>query len=135
MSLPGGPPRGRTPEPSGAAMSASRGGILIGVAVVVGILIFSVLNRGGGPSASTPTDTVPATSAVTVPATNADGTPATAAEGTSDSPDEDGVDDMPEVQVAGRCRRESSQRRGQSRPQGSRDSAPHEFPVRRVEEM
>jgi hypothetical protein len=56
-------------------MSASRGGILIGVAVVVGILIFSVINRGG-PSASTPTVTQPPATVLTTPATNLDGTPA-----------------------------------------------------------
>ena len=84
MSLPGGPSRGRPPESGGAAMSASRGGILIGVAVVAGILIFSVLNRGG-PSASTPATTVPPTTVATVPATNLDGTPAATTEGTTDT--------------------------------------------------
>lgn len=76
MSLPGGPSRGRGSDPSGAAMSASRGGILIGVAVVVGILIYAVINNGGPASTPSSTTQPPATS-VTVPATNADGTTVT----------------------------------------------------------
>ncbi len=75
MSLPGQPPRGRAPESGGGAMSASRGGMLIGVAVVVGILIFSVINRGG-PSAGTPVVTQPPVTVITTPATNLDGSPA-----------------------------------------------------------
>jgi hypothetical protein len=82
MSLPGQPSRGRGPEPSGGAMSASRGGILIGVAVVVGILIFSVINRGG-PSASTPPVTQPTVTVITTPATNLDGSPAATTAGTT----------------------------------------------------
>lgn len=73
MSLPGGSSRGRGSDAGGATMSASRGGILIGVAVVVGLLIFTVINRGG-PSATTPTSDEP-TTVVTTPATNPDGTP------------------------------------------------------------
>lgn len=81
MSLPGGSPRDRNHDGSGAAMSASRGGILIGVAVVIGLLIFTVINRGpsSGPAASTPVTVAP-----TTPATNADGTTATTAAGTGD---------------------------------------------------
>jgi hypothetical protein len=76
MSLPGQPSRGRGQESSGGAMSASRGGILNGAAVVAGILIFSVINRGG-PSASTPvTVTQSPVTVLTTPATNLDGTPA-----------------------------------------------------------
>jgi uncharacterized protein YbaA (DUF1428 family) len=64
-------------------MSASRGGILIGVAVVVGILIFSVINRGG-PSASTPvTVTQSPVTVLTTPATNLDGSPAATTPGTT----------------------------------------------------
>jgi len=74
MSLPGQPPRGRGPEPSGSAMSASRGGILIGVAVVVGILILTTINHGGGPSASTTVVTQAPIVTPSVPLTNADGT-------------------------------------------------------------
>lgn len=82
MSLPGQTSRGRGQEPSGGAMSASRGGILVGVAVVAGILIFSVINRGS-PSATTPVVTQSPVTVITVPATNLDGTPAaTAAETT-----------------------------------------------------
>jgi hypothetical protein len=55
-------------------MSASRGGILIGAAVVVGLLIFATIDNGGpaattSGSTATTTATTPAT-----PATNADGT-------------------------------------------------------------
>jgi hypothetical protein len=82
MSLPGGPPRGRAPEPGGAAMSASRGGILIGIAVVVGLMIFLVIDRG--PSSTPSTDTS-VTVLPTTPATNADGTTATTAAGTTDT--------------------------------------------------
>jgi hypothetical protein len=83
MTLPG-RPRGRVPTPSGRgadpghpAMSASRGGILIGIAVVIGLLMYSTID-GSGPSASTPTPTTAAT-----PATNADGTPVTTVAGTA----------------------------------------------------
>lgn len=76
MSLPGGTPRGRTPDSHGGAMSASRGGILIGAAVVAGLLIFSVINRGA-PSSSTPVTTAPPATVLTTPATNADGTTVT----------------------------------------------------------
>ena len=69
-----GSPRGRSSESHGAAMSASRGGILIGAAVVVGLLIFSVISRGGPTGGSSnPPVTSPVT-VITVPATNADGT-------------------------------------------------------------
>lgn len=78
-----GPPRGRGPEPSGGAMSASRGGILIGAAIVAGLLIFSVINRGG-PSVSSSTTTAP-TTVVTVPATNADGTTVTTTAATTET--------------------------------------------------
>lgn len=71
-----GPPRGRAPESHGAAMSGARGGILIGAAVVAGLLIFSVISRGGPSSSSNPPVTSPVT-VVTVPSTNADGTTAT----------------------------------------------------------
>jgi hypothetical protein len=63
-------------------MSASRGGVLIGVAVVVGLLIFTVINRGG-PSSSTPVTTEPPATVLTTPATNADGTTVTTVEGTT----------------------------------------------------
>ena len=69
---------------SGGAMSASRGGILIGAAVVVGILIFSVINRGG-PSGTTATTTVTEPTTVTVPATNADGTAVTTGDSTTET--------------------------------------------------
>lgn len=72
-----GPPRGRGPDSGGSAMSASRGGILIGVAVVVGLLIFSVINRGGPTGGSSTTTVTEPTTVVTVPTTNADGTTAT----------------------------------------------------------
>jgi len=65
-------------------MSASRGGILIGAAVVVGLLIFSVVSRGGpsgGSSSTTPTTPT----IVTVPATNADGTTVTTVAPTTDT--------------------------------------------------
>ena len=75
MSLPGRPPRGRSPEPSGnSAMSASRGGILIGVAVVVGLLIFATIKNGGPASSSTPVVTQAPVVSPSVPLTNADGT-------------------------------------------------------------
>ena len=77
MSLPGGrPPRGRTPEPSGAAMSAGRGGFLIAAAVVVGLLIFLVVDRSG-PTSSGTTPETSASTVLTTPATNPDGTPVT----------------------------------------------------------
>ncbi|MBM3659129.1 MAG: LytR family transcriptional regulator [Actinobacteria bacterium] len=68
-----GSPRGRGSESHGAAMSASRGGMLIGVAIVIGLLIFSVISRGG-PSGGSSTSTATTPTVVTVPATNADGT-------------------------------------------------------------
>jgi len=68
-----GPPRDRSSESHGAAMSASRGGIIVGAAVVVGLLIFSVISRGG-PDEGSSTSTVTTPTVVTVPATNADGT-------------------------------------------------------------
>jgi len=78
-----GPPRGRGSDGGGSAMSASRGGVLIGVAVVVGLLIFSVISRGGpGGGSSTTTVTQP-TTVVTVPTTNADGTTVTTVGGTT----------------------------------------------------
>jgi hypothetical protein len=72
MSLPGQPPRGRGTEPSGAAMSAGRGAVLVGVAVVVGILILTTIdNRGQGAS----TTTTSTAAGVLPPLTNADGSP------------------------------------------------------------
>jgi predicted RecA/RadA family phage recombinase len=56
-------------------MSAGRGGLLIGAAVVVGLLIFTVISRGPS-SSGTSSTTVPST-VLTVPATNPDGTPVT----------------------------------------------------------
>lgn len=83
MSLPGQPPRGRGNEPSGAAMSAGRGAVLIGVAVVVGILILTTIDNRG-PDASTPTTTTAAV--VLPPLTNPDGSPtATTAAPTTDT--------------------------------------------------
>jgi len=57
-------------------MSAGRGGFLIAAAVVVGLLIFLVVDRSGPSSSGTTTATTPVTS-LTTPATNADGTPVT----------------------------------------------------------
>jgi hypothetical protein len=74
MSLPGRPPRGRAPEPSGSAMSASRGGILIGAAVVAGLLIFATIDNGGPAASNTTVVTTPSVVTPTVPGTNADGT-------------------------------------------------------------
>ncbi|MFM8305411.1 MAG: LytR C-terminal domain-containing protein [Actinomycetota bacterium] len=63
-------------------MSASRGGILVGVAIVVGILIFSVINRGGSPDVE-PTATTRPPTVATTPATNPDGSTATTIAGTT----------------------------------------------------
>lgn len=80
-----GSPRGRGSESSGAAMSASRGGVLVGIAVVVGLLIFTVINRGGPTPATSTTPVTEPSTIVTVPATNADGTTVTTLEGTTDT--------------------------------------------------
>lgn len=82
MSLPGRPPRGSGGEPAGSAMSASRGGILIGASIIVGILIFSVIDFGGSPDV-TPTATTRPKVVITTPATNPDGSTATTIAGTT----------------------------------------------------
>ena len=76
MSLPGRPPRGRPTEPSSghAAMSAGRGAVLVGVAVVVGILILTTIDNGG-PATSTPVVTEAPVVIPTTPATNVGGSP------------------------------------------------------------
>jgi hypothetical protein len=79
MSLPGGPGRGRRPDPNGRpAVSAGRGAVLVGIAVLAGILIFATIDDGG-PATSTPVVTEAPATTPTVPPTNPDGTPATAA--------------------------------------------------------
>lgn len=86
MSLPGGrPPRGRSPEPTGAAMAAGRGGFLIAAAVIVGLLIFLVIDDRGSSGSGTTPATTPAPTGITVPATNVDGTPVTTVAGETTS--------------------------------------------------
>jgi len=74
MNFPG---RGRGNEPGGGVvMSAGRGAILVGVAVVVGLLVLAVVDNGD-PGSSAPSS--PATTIAPVSPTNPDGTPATTA--------------------------------------------------------
>lgn len=82
MTLPGRPSRGR-PEPEGhGATSAARGAILVGVAVLVGLLMFLVIDGasgGGGGSDTAPVTAPPAAVTTTPGATSA----TTAAGGTT----------------------------------------------------
>jgi hypothetical protein len=64
-------------------MSASRGAVLIGLAVVAGLLIFATIDDNGGTTATRPVET--ATTVQTTPATNLDGTPVTTVAGTTDT--------------------------------------------------
>jgi hypothetical protein len=67
-----GPSRGGGSDPGGpVVMSAGRGAVLVILAVVVGLLVFAVVDDRQSPSTST------AVTTPTVPATNPDGTPAT----------------------------------------------------------
>lgn len=91
MSHPGRPSRGRGVDPDGHVVtSAGRGAALVGLAVIVGLLIFAVVDDGG-PGAGTPVTTQPAVTGVPLtnpdgtPVTNPDGTPATAPATTSET--------------------------------------------------
>ena len=83
MSLPGRPPRGRGPEDERhVVMSAGRGAVLVGIAVLVGLLIFLTLdgaNGGGGGGGSTPTPTTPAATSGTTGTTTGGGSAGTTA--------------------------------------------------------
>jgi hypothetical protein len=83
MSFPGpGRGRGRGSDPSnnGVVMSAGRGAVLVGVAVLVGLLVLAVVDDNGPGGSSTPVVTEsPSPTTVPVLATNPDGTQATTA--------------------------------------------------------
>ena len=79
MTLPGRSGRGRPEPDQPGAMSAGRGAVLVGVAVLVGLLILLVLNGASGGGGGS--DTTPVTVAPTV--TTAAGTPATTASRTT----------------------------------------------------
>jgi hypothetical protein len=81
MTRPGGMPRERGPDPGGAAMSASRGGVLVGVAVVVGILIFLVVGRGDPATVPATDGTAPVTTPGPTTPDASGGTTATTAKG------------------------------------------------------
>ena len=80
MSFPGpGRARGRGSEPSnnGVVMSAGRGAVLVGVAVIVGLLVLAVVDDSGPGGGSTPVVTnAPVTTTAPVLTTNLDGSPA-----------------------------------------------------------
>ena len=80
MSFPGpGRGRGRGSDPSnnGVVMSAGRGAVLVGVAVIVGLIVLAVVDDNGPGGGSTPVVTeAPVTTTLPVAATNADGSPA-----------------------------------------------------------
>lgn len=82
MTLPGRPPRGRPESEGPGATSAARGAVLVGVAVLVGLLMFLVIDgsSGGGGSDTAPVDgagTVTTTPGATSATTVAGGTTAT----------------------------------------------------------
>lgn len=78
MSFPG-PGRGRGPDSGNnhVVMSAGRGAVLVGVAVIAGLLVLATVrdSKSSGSSADTAT-TAPVITTSPVPATNLDGSPA-----------------------------------------------------------
>ena len=79
MSFPG-PGRGRGPDSGNnhVVMSAGRGAVLVGVAVIVGLLVLAVVDDSGpGSGSTTPVVTeAPVVTTVPVQTTNVDGSPA-----------------------------------------------------------
>jgi len=86
MSFPG-PGRGRGPDSGNnhVVMSAGRGAVLVGIAVIAGLLVLATVRdaKSSGSSADTTTTNAPVVTTTPVPATNLDGSPAATTAGTT----------------------------------------------------